>query len=201
VDGRSTLVRTFAPFAPNEDVIAASVAGDRVAWGVRAGDSVRIFTARNAASRPVPVLTVRSIPRAALELAWSTDGSMLAINDGADDPQVAIVHVDANGNPQSDIRHLAVGVGATWGLRWAGDGSAIILLGSAAGGDDQVVRVPVNGKDRPTRLTTATETPAEYAIVSPDGKRLVYPQWVTSGSTIWRVDFLPPSGKPASNRP
>jgi Tol biopolymer transport system component len=83
-------------------------------------------------------------------------------------------------------------------LRWTPDNRSLIVTATPTGARDGVVmRVPVDPKEAPTFYGRNDE----WLFVSPDGKHVAYPAVRTLGTTIWRVDFVPPGGVGSSRKP
>jgi hypothetical protein len=84
-----------------------------------------------------------------------------------------------------------------WSMRWTPDDRSLVVTAIPTGARDWVlIRVPVDPKEAPTVYGRN----GEWAFVSPDGKHVAYPSVRTLGTTIWRVDFVPP-GTGASRKP
>ena len=195
VDGRSTLLRSFAK---SDNVGTTTARGDLVAWAIQSNDSIRVFSARGPTSRPHKLITVRSTPRSRFELSWSFDGTMLAVTGMAAEPSLSVIHVDESGAPRGAPVLLNTRATQLWSMRWTSDNRSLVLTGIPAGARDGVLmRVPVDPKEAPTFYGRSEEWPH----VSPDGKRVAYPASRMLGTTIWRVDFVPPKSAGSSRKP
>jgi len=186
IDGRSTLIRSFAK---SDNVRKMTARGDLVAWAIPTNDSISVFSARGATGRPHKLITVRSSPYARFELGWSFDGTMLAVTGIAAEPSLAVIHVDESGAPRRPPVILDIRATQLWSMRWTSDNRSLVLTAVPTGARDEVLmRVPVD----PTEAPTFYGRNDEWPVVSPDGKRVAYPAVRHLGTTIWRVDFVPP---------
>ncbi len=85
-----------------------------------------------------------------------------------------------------------------WTLRWTPDNRSVVVTAIPAGARDEVVvRVPVDPKEPPAFYGRNDE----WLFVSPDGKHVAYPAVRTLGTTIWRVDFVPPGKVELTGKP
>ena len=85
-----------------------------------------------------------------------------------------------------------------WTLRWTPDNRSVVVTALPAGARDEVViRVPIDPKEPPTFYGRNDE----HMFVSPDGKHVAYPATRTLGTTIWRVDFVPPASVGSNGKP
>jgi hypothetical protein len=195
-DGRSTLLRAFAK---SDNLARTAVNGDLVAWGIRSRDSVTVFAARGPNGRARKLTTVRAAPNGRFfQLAWSFDATMLAITGLTVEPSLSVIHVDEAGAPRGAPTVLNPRATDPWTLRWTPDNRSLIVTATPTGARDGVVmRVPVDPKEAPTFYGRNDE----WLFVSPDGKHVAYPAVRTLGTTIWRVDFVPPGGVGSSRKP
>jgi hypothetical protein len=193
-DGRSTLLRSFSK---PDSVVTTAVHGDLVAWAIASRDSVTIFSARGPTGRPNRVAAQRYRRGRGLGLAWSFDASMLAVAGMTAEPTMSVIHVDEAGAPRGAPVVLNPRATEPWSMRWTPDDRSLVVTAIPTGARDWVlIRVPVDPKEAPTVYGRN----GEWAFVSPDGKHVAYPSVRTLGTTIWRVDFVPP-GTGASRKP
>ncbi len=187
-DGKSSLLRSFAK---SDSGKAETAHGDLVAWAVSSNDSVTVFAARGPTGKTHKLITVRSSRHKRFELAWSFDGTTLAVTGESAEPSLSVIHVDEAGAPRGAPVILNPRATKLWSMRWTSDNRSLVLIGIPTGARDGVLmRVPVDPKEAPTFYGRNDEG----VTVSPDGKRVAYPAVRTLGTTIWRVDFVP-SGK------
>ena len=194
-DGRSTLLRSFPK---SDSLMATSVHGDLVAWAIAAHDSLTIFSARGPTGRPHRLTAQGYKPGGFFEIAWSFDATMLAITGLSVGPPLSVIHVDESGAPRGGPVVLNARATQLWTMRWTPDNRSLVVTGIPAGARDEVViRVPIDAKEAPTFYGRNDE----WLFVSPDGKHIAYPAVRTLGTTIWRVDFLPPGSVGLSRTP
>jgi hypothetical protein len=194
-DGRSTLLRAFAK---SDSLAAAAVHGDLVAWAIRSRDSVTIFSARGPAGRPHRLTAQRFKRGRFFQLAWSFDATMLAITGLTADPPLSVIRVDQAGAPIGAPVVLNPRATEPWTLRWTPDNGSVVVTAIPAGARDEIViRVPIDPKEPPTFYGRNDE----HMFVSPDGKHVAYPATRTLGTTVWRVDFVPPGTVGSSQNP
>jgi Tol biopolymer transport system component len=195
IDGRSTLIRSFAK---SDNIRKMTARGDLVAWAIPSNDSISVFSARGATGQPHKLITVRSSPYSRFELGWSFDGTKLAVTGITAEPSLSVIHVDETGAPRGTPVLLNPRATQLWSMRWTSDNRSLVLTGIPAGARDEVLmRVPVD----PTEAPTFYGRNDEWPVVSPDGKRVAYPAVRMLGTTIWRVDFVPPGSVGSSRRP
>jgi Tol biopolymer transport system component len=199
LDGRSTLVRSFAR---TDSILATAVHGDRVAWGLFSRDSLIVFTARGPAGRARRLGALRRVSTRVLDMGWSFDGTMLAVSGESLDDAIAVMRVDDDGALRGVITVLKTRAAGIWGLRWTTDDRALLVIGTPTGSRmDQVIRVSVDPEDPPAILTRMDEWIGDNVHVAPDGKRMAFPLVRTLGSSIWRVDFNPPGKASPTSKP
>jgi len=200
-DGTSTLLRAFSTrdstWQPKhlDGGHAIAVAGERVAWTDRTRDSVAVWTARGptgaprrVAAFPSPICTGDGRGRCHTELIWSGRGDALALATMDDHPLVAVMRVRADGALDGSPTMLQTGVRMPWCVRWVDDDRALVMIAARDRSTEDVVVVPVRGGSAPRVLGPAS---GEWMWVSPNGKEILYPEVVTTGSSIWRLDFVP----------
>jgi Tol biopolymer transport system component len=198
LDGKAEVARTFS-FA--DSVRNFAVNGSRVAWSKRAGDSLIIFAASGpggAAHR------VTSVPAAKedIELAWSRRGDQLAMVNERGQATITIVKVSENGAPVGAPTILRSRALEAWSLRWAADDKLLVMIAYEAGNQDgQIAVVPVNPEEPQRMLTSGEDASDDWLKISPDGKRVMFPEAVTTGTSIWRADFVPVKGSPRAAKP
>jgi len=194
-DGRSTLLRSFAKY---DSVLTTAVHGDLVAWAITSRDSATFFSARGPTGRPRKVTTVGYRPGRFFQLAWSYDATMLAITGLTVQPSLSVIHVDTAGAPQGAPVVLNLRATEHWTMRWTPDNRSLVVTAIPTGAKDEVVvRVPVDSREAPTFYGRNDE----WAFVSPDGKHVTYPAVRTLGTSIWRVDFVPPGNVVQAGKP
>jgi hypothetical protein len=193
VDARRTLMRSF----PKRDSVwAIAVAGDKLAWATRSRDSVTLFVATGAGATPRRLLSLgRPRGTAYYDLAWSYDGKSLAIHKAQDDKvSIDVASFDPDGALRRPLTHLSANASGDWGIRWARDDKAVFVIATPEGWRNEgIVRIPLNPSEAPTVVTPQDVAIGDYFHVSPDGKSIVFPSARTLGTTIWRVDFVPPA--------
>lgn len=194
-DGRSTLLRAFDK---SDSVAATSVHGDLVAWAIVSHDSVTIFSARGPTGQPHRLTSLHFTPGRFFEIAWSFDASMLAVAAQTAEPPLFVIHVDEGGAPRGAPVVLNAHATDPWTLRWTPDNRSLIVTARPTGARDEVVvRVPIDPKEAPTFYGRNDE----WLFVSPDGKHVAYPAVRPLGTTIYRVDFVPPGNVRLNRKP
>ena len=172
---------------------------------------------------PRPAREARPEPRALTpvgmdveDLQWSPDGSRIAVlaQRDPDLTTMQVTVVDAAGGEE----RVVAGAGA-WETspRWLPDGSGL-LVASDRDGWFQVVRVPLDGGDRPA-LTSGPVDHGDYnggfgmaPLPSPDGSRFVHPVLrdglvdlvvapLAAAAPARRGPGRPPKRRPAGGRP
>jgi hypothetical protein len=193
-DGQSKLLRRFAR---GDRVAAFGVHGDRVAWAIRSRDSLIVFSARGVMGGARRVLALRRVPPGQIQVAWSNEGSVLAWA-GSSEPAIGFVRMDDDGAPTGKPTPLNPRASGPWGMWWSKDDRALLVIAKPTGErEEQMVRVPVNPAEAPTVLSeVGDEIGTDFVTLSPDGKYIASPDSKATGTSIWRVDFLPPTKKP-----
>lgn len=171
--------------AQSVDVVA--VAGDRLAWTEdldEGGEAVMIARAGD----PVPRELLRGEGFA--ELAWSRDGSRLAIASYLDQG-ILVADVDERGRLAAAPVRVDVPAAYFWELRWTPDDRAVTLVGMASDRivDSAIWLVPVDPAGTSVALTGDDHRPTYGYALSPDGRFLAYPPEKQLGSSIWLVDL------------
>jgi len=194
VDGTSILLRSF-PLA--DSVFSMAAHGDRIAWARRTPDSVRFFAARGGG--PVHEIAARSRRDKPgwlnTEMVWSNDGRSVAFTGGPKESSIGVVRVDDQCAPVGPASFIGTG-GATglWSPQWLLDDQSLLVIGTPMGAkQEEIIRIPVNGRDAATSITRPEDNVGDDALyLSPDGKFVAYPYSYAVGASIWRIDFVPP---------
>ena len=214
-DGTSELLRTLPK---SDSIIRVGVHGDRVAWAVRARDSIIVFAARGPRGAANRLLALRvSEPRhdtfrSGLALAWSRDGNSLALLEEAEHPPLVIAHITPDARLDGTPRFIQTGARAPWCLSWVNDDRAVAFIGYPGNSDksgslsnhrfsgESIIVVPMATTEQPTVLPNDGKVD-EWFFVSPDRKQIVYPNTKVTGSAIWRMDFVPPQSTTSAAKP
>jgi hypothetical protein len=205
-DGNSTLLRAFSTKDSTWQLKyqngghGIAVAGDRIAWTDRTKDSITVWVARgptgvprHAATFASPQCTGNRRGPCHTELVWSERGDALALVTADDRPVVSVIHVRADGTAEGPPAMLQSGVRNPWCVRWVDGDRALAMIGGRTQGREDVVVVPVRAGSA-IRVLTHGDASGEWMWVSPDGKEVLFPEVVTTGSSIWRLDFVPAPG-------
>jgi Tol biopolymer transport system component len=181
-------------------------------------DSLLFFEARGTGSRRNQIFVanvdgtnVRQLtdaPGGAWDGAWSPDGTKIAAvlsPEGGSRDESALVLIDVATGEATQLATGDIGI-----PRFSPDGRVIRFLSFAKreGNDSDVLEVPVEGGD----VTLVHEDVPWNATPSPDGRRIVYTEWVTVGNVggqeIWVADPdgthprpLVPGDEPFSDNP
>jgi hypothetical protein len=193
MDGRSTLLRAFRTA---DSVIAAAVHGDRVAWVVPSRDSVIVYTSHGASAPARRLTALRKGGGRWLEIGWSHDGSALALAGGVIGQAIPVLRVDAAGALREPVLYLNPRAEGPWCLRWSTDDRAILVIATPAGApEDAIVRVPLNTAEAATVIASGDGVSDDNFYLSPDGRQIAFPVQRTLGTSVWRIDFVPPGGR------
>ena len=181
--------RQVHAFGVDERPGTMSLHGDRLvfAYGSEAVKSLRIARLGNARSRELV-----SVPAWKLQSAgWSPNGRYVAMvvidsSEGRESARVAFQEVSPSGGPVGDLRFVGGRSLSWWNLRWLPDSRGVL----AAGWDDHNVWLfPVDPNESPVCITQDEPNGVDAFVLSPDGKHIVYPSWVSRGSSVWQVDL------------
>jgi hypothetical protein len=128
-------------------------------------------------------------------MVWSNDGRSVAFTGGPKESSIGVVRVDDQCAPVGPASFISTG-GATglWSLQWLLDDQSVLAIGTPMGAkQEEIIRIPVNGRDAATTITRPEDNVGDDALyLSPDGKFVVYPYSYAVGASIWRIDFVPP---------
>ncbi|HYV98283.1 MAG TPA: hypothetical protein VE967_12560 [Gemmatimonadaceae bacterium] len=173
------------------------VFGDRLAWTDRTRDSVTVWmatgptgTARRVTSLPSPrECSGDRRGKCHTEVVWSARGDALAVVTMDNHPLMAVLRLREDGSLAGAPTMLEPGVKEPWCVRWVDGDRALAMIGvKDRPGTDDVIVVPVNGSA--SRVLTQGQA-GEWMWVSPNGKEILFPEVVTTGSSIYRLDFVP----------
>jgi Tol biopolymer transport system component len=181
--------RVVHKFATQQAPSQAAVHGDRVAFGLRVGDSTILYVARGGAVEK----RLTSVGGGLEGLAWSPDGSMLAgILSPARASQSAqynvfFVAVSDQGAVRRPLRFVSTD--AAWDLCWLPDNRAVTVLEEQGTTEHtRALRIPVDVSQQPTSLTPNERNTFWDQYPSPDGRYIALPVQQFGGSTLWSLD-------------
>lgn len=186
---------------------AIAVIGDRVAWTDRTRDSVIVWVVHGPTGSPRRVTALAS-PKCSggwqgapchTELVWSQRGDALALVTEDETPVAAVLRVRADGSLEGAPTILQPNVRQPWCVRWVDGDRALAMIGRREREADDVFVVPINPAS-PSRVLTHGGA-GEWMWVSPNGKELLFPEVITTGSSIWRLDFVPANAGASAARP
>jgi len=163
-----------------------SVHGERVIFPEETADSLLLRFSSGPKSTPK---TVATFPRQARqEIAWSHDGSMLAITDG--EHGIMFVPVAKDGTVGPLPRPVTLPFSYFYEPFWLPDGSGVTVIAQPNGSTTtHVVLIRVADPERPVILTKEDTHDKWGHMVSPDGRYVVYPSERYQGTTFWSVDL------------
>jgi Tol biopolymer transport system component len=185
--GRVTPLPTGIASLQNASGFAVAPGGDALLFEASAGGSDRNqISVANVDGTNARQLTDAS--GGASDGAWSPDGMKIAAVlylEGGSRDEAALVLIDVATGEATQLATGDIGI-----PRFSPDGRVIRFLSFAKreGNDSDILEVPVEGGD----VTLVHEDVPWNATLSPDGRRIVYTEWVTVGNVggqeIWVAD-------------
>ncbi len=181
--------RLLRAFGADERPGTMSLHGDRLvfAYGSDAVKSLRITRLGDAQSRELVSIAAWKLQ----SVGWSPNGRYVAMvvidsSEGRESARVAFQEVSTSGGPVGALRYVGERSLSWWNLRWLPDSRGVL----AAGWDDHNVWLfPVDPNESPVCVTQDEPNGVDAFVLSPDGKDIVYPSWVSRGSSVWLVDL------------
>ena len=164
------------------------LSSDRLAFGVRVGDSTVVYTARWMGGEQ-RLMAVRGD---VTELAWSPDGSTLAgvvssTQSGNGTARVLFARVAEDGRMNGAPRFVPTD--RAWDLYWQPDGRSVLVMEEQGNTQHtRVLRVPMDEGQQPTSITPNEKGTFWDQYASPDGRYVAIPVEQFGGSTLWSVD-------------
>jgi hypothetical protein len=116
-----------------------------------------------------------------------------------DHPIAAVLRVRGDGALEGAPTILQPNVRRPWNMRWVDGDRAVVVVGRRDREGDDVFVVPVDPAS-PSRVLTEGNA-GEWMSVSPDGKEILFPEVIQTGSSIWRLDFVPSGGANTKSKP
>jgi len=181
--------RVIAEF-PRSVVGSASfaVAGDRVAYTERAGDSTRL---RVIPRRGEPAVTIASYPRTPTigEFTWSHDGRMLALYVNGPAQPMTIFRFDETGKLSGTPQTFVLPFEYYYETFWLRDGSGLTMIAQPRGAPNaEIALVKLADPQNPILLSKGDPGSKWGHLLSPDGKYVAYPAERERGSSIQMLD-------------
>lgn len=172
------------PAGPGRNMF--SVHGERVVFQEETRDSLLIRLSTGPKSTP---RTIATFPRRVRnEIAWSHDGSMLALTDG--ERQVRFITVGKDGSTGPLQNPATLPFSYYYEPFWLPDGSGITVIAQPNGSPTtHVALIRVTDPERPVIITKEDAHDKWGHLVSPDGKYVVYPSERYQGTTFWALDL------------
>ena len=178
-------LHTFSPLgAP----VSVAVNRERLAFGIRAGDSTVLYTARMMGTEQ----RLAAVGGGVSNLSWSPDGRALGaiVTTKAGSRAVyavLFVHVTEDGKLSGTPR--LVPTGASWDLYWLPDSRSVAVLDEQDHTDQtRVLRVPMEEGQQPMSLTPNEKLTFWDQYPSPDGRHVAIPVEQFRSSTLWSID-------------
>lgn len=153
----------------------------------------------DAASGKTAVFPVTEAPWGQQGFEWSRDGSLIAVSEPGHPGHIRLVRMDGSGSTLIPV------TGATPGsLGWTAGDAMILYIVTDDPGDGLAVRAVGVGGNNDTKLPDSTSLHRfYYAVLSPDGTRVVYLQRTTGCVPVGCSQdpaFLVTMGTDGSNR-
>ena len=166
-----------------------AINGDRLAFGVRIGDSTVLYTARLMGSEQ----RLTAVGGDVANLSWSPDGKALAAvvsptkSGNVASYTVLFVQVLPDGMTKGTPRFVPTE--AAWDLHWLPDSRAVLVLEEQGNTEHtRVLRVPMDEGQQPVSLTANEKRTFWDQYPSPDGRYVALPVEQFSSSTLWSID-------------
>lgn len=163
-----------------------AVKKDRLAFGVRAGDSTVLYTARLMGTEQ----RLTAVAGGVSNLSWSPDGRALAAVAGRKSGSnstyaVLFVRVSEDGKLSGTPRFVPTG--SAWDLNWLPDSRGVLVLDDVAD-HTRVLRVPMEEGQQPMSLSPNERNRFWDQYPSPDGRYVAIPVEQFESSTLWSID-------------
>jgi Tol biopolymer transport system component len=164
-----------------------AISHDRLAFGVRVGDSTVMYTARWAGAEH-RLMAVRGD---VADLAWSPDGSTLAgvvssTQSGNGTARVLFARVAEDGRMNGAPRFVPTE--RAWDLYWQPAGRSVHVLEEQGDSHTRVLRVPIEDGQQPVSITPNEKGTFWDQYASPDGRYVAIPVEQFGSSTLWSID-------------
>ena len=182
--------RVLARLPADAPVRTWAFQGEREAFTQVVGDSVAIMLAEPRGSTP-HVLMMLGLAEAISPpergvLAFSFDGSLLAVSPLGASGDALVVRVPSSGRA-TDILRVPTEADYWYEPRWLLDNSGFTVI-AGEGPDAWVAFVPARPGERVRHLSRDEHAPAWGNEVSPDGRWVAYPAEVSWKMTLWKLD-------------
>lgn len=161
---------------------------DRLAFGVRVGDSTVVYTARWMGAEH----RLMAVHGDVAELAWSPDGSTLAgvvrsAQSGNGTAHVLFARVSEDGRMNGTPRFVPTD--RAWDLYWQPDGRSVLVVEEQGSTQrTRVLRVTMDEGHQPVSITPNEKGTFWDQYPSPDGRYTAIPVEQFGSSTLWSID-------------
>jgi hypothetical protein len=180
----SHLIHNFSRLGTPANV---AVNKDRLAFGVRAGDSTVLYVARTMGTDQ----RMTAVAGGVSNLAWSPDGRALAAIVTAKSGKGAtysVLFIRVSGDGKMSGTPRFVPTGSAWDLYWLPESRGVLVLNDDAD-HTRVLRVPMEEGQQSTSLSQNERNKFWDQYPSPDGRYVAIPVEQFGSSTLWSIDL------------
>jgi len=168
---------------------SVAVSKDRLAFGVRAGDSTVLYAARLMGSEQRLTAVAGNVSG----LSWSPDGRALAavaITKSGNNAAYSVLFVRVSEDGKLSGTPRFVPTGPAWDLYWLPDSRGVLILDQQDHTDQtRVLRVPMAEGQQPMSLSPNEKLTFWDQYPSPDGRHVAIPVEQFKSSTLWSIDI------------
>ena len=136
-------------------------------------------------------LLMSPLPMNANQLAWSPDGTMLAVTEPTGDVVLFTVHQTASGTLAVKLlRRLVAGASDIGNVIWSPSGHWLLCRHASYKSEDYLFLLAADGSGKQVKLTSSiSDGQLDFPAWSPNGKQLIVAQIAPAGNTLVSLDI------------